>query len=426
MGKNKTTKKTVNRKIFFLFFLFIFCFILFNFLLREAKAIVCCYDQLRPGTCVEKDTFTKCPTGYFFESGSCSSCLPDKCRCDGGGTILPPPGPLPSMEELPSLESDKYISSPPKPPILSIIIPGLNLESDPKVLRVCVECSELVEDVSQCPDEKCARWTYKISWLGQYIIYFYKWLVGAIAIFAVLMIVHAGFGMITAAGNAEKIKGARDKIFASIMGIILIMVAHQVLAMINPELVIFKPIIIGGIKRIEFEMADGDPGQREQEIRTGKAAPRTAETINSIYIHYTYSTFGDVKQIRVWHTTREKPFIDIGYHYVILNEYRKSGVKNTVDDGLIEKGRDDLVIGAHAMGCNRYSIGVAFVGKTAGKSHKESMTEKQLASLRKLVNELRQKYNIPVERVFGHNECPGQETNSCPGFINMEEFRKSL
>jgi murein DD-endopeptidase MepM/ murein hydrolase activator NlpD len=159
-------------------------------------------------------------------------------------------------------------------PKISIPIPGLNLTSDAKLLRVCSECNEVISDASACPDDKCAKWTYKIPWIGEYVFAFYKWAVLAIAVFAVLVIVNAAFSMVTAGGNSAKITAARDSLFAGIIGVILILVAHQVLYMVDPRLVVLKPIIIGSIKKVEFPVMESD-------VEQGAVNPSSGNGLNA-------------------------------------------------------------------------------------------------------------------------------------------------
>lgn len=69
--------------------------------------------------------------------------------------------------------------------------------------------------------------------------------------------------------------------------------------------------------------------------------------INKVILHCSdsdYANHDDIKVIKEWHLARK--FNDVGYHYFI----RK--------DGLIQKGRDITIIGAHCKGQNKSSIGI--------------------------------------------------------------------
>lgn len=77
-------------------------------------------------------------------------------------------------------------------------------------------------------------------------------------------------------------------------------------------------------------------------------------------------------EIRRWH--KEKGWADIGYHYVI----RRNGV--------LEVGRDESTVGAHAVGHNARSIGICLVGGIDEQGHAENnFTPAQFAALRRLL-----------------------------------------
>lgn len=108
-------------------------------------------------------------------------------------------------------------------------------------------------------------------------------------------------------------------------------------------------------------------------------------------------------EIDAWH--KKQGWDEIGYHFVI----RRSGE--------IENGRAVEKIGAHCKGHNADSIGICLVGgiDTAGKPE-NNFTDAQFASLRKLVLELKAKFNILY--IFGHNEFANK---ACPCF-NVKKF----
>ena len=114
--------------------------------------------------------------------------------------------------------------------------------------------------------------------------------------------------------------------------------------------------------------------------------------INEIIVHCSDSTYGDVKEIRRWHTMRG--FLDIGYHFLIRT------------DGEIEIGRMLEVIGAHCKGHNEHSIGIVLVGK-------KTFFNPQIESLRKLVKSLRLQFP-DIQEVSEHNKYNRYKT--CPNF----------
>jgi lipid-binding SYLF domain-containing protein len=95
----------------------------------------------------------------------------------------------------------------------------------------------------------------------------------------------------------------------------------------------------------------------------------------------------------------------IAYHYLIL------------PNGAIQQGRPERCEGAHARGYNSY-LGIALVGdfssqdNPSGRKGPITPTPEQMRSLVKLCRQLRQKYNIPLQRIMPHSEvsrthCPG-------------------
>lgn len=130
--------------------------------------------------------------------------------------------------------------------------------------------------------------------------------------------------------------------------------------------------------------------------------------INKIIVHCTATPEGrdvTVEEIDAWH--RKRGFKSIGYHYVIYL------------DGSIHKGREDDKIGAHCVGYNSRSLGVCYVGGLAkdGKTPKDTRTEEQKESLRKLLKMLKTKY--PEAHIFGHRDFA---TKACPCFDATKEY----
>jgi len=104
------------------------------------------------------------------------------------------------------------------------------------------------------------------------------------------------------------------------------------------------------------------------------------------------------KEIKRWHTDpkpRGNGWSDIGYHHVIRR------------DGAVEVGRAHGVIGAHAAGHNKTSIGVCLVGGKGGFN----FTRRQMDALDLLLESLVNCY--PGAKVIGHRDV---SSKSCPSF----------
>ena len=116
------------------------------------------------------------------------------------------------------------------------------------------------------------------------------------------------------------------------------------------------------------------------------------------------------KTIKQWHLQRG--FADIGYHYIIDL------------DGTIEKGRDESLVGAHCIGKNAISIGICYVGGCdKNLKPKDTRTDAQKKAMKTLVHQLMEKYNIPLNNVYGHYQfCSYKE---CPS-VKIEKLREDL
>jgi uncharacterized protein YjdB len=100
-----------------------------------------------------------------------------------------------------------------------------------------------------------------------------------------------------------------------------------------------------------------------------------------------------VTDIHQWHLNNG--WAGIGYHFYVTKT------------GKIYRGRPEEAIGAHVLGHNVNSLGIA----AEGKYNTETMPQVQRDAIVKLCKYLRQKYNIA--NIYGHGEvmstdCPGQ------------------
>ncbi len=88
-------------------------------------------------------------------------------------------------------------------------------------------------------------------------------------------------------------------------------------------------------------------------------------------------------------------------------------------NGQIQVGRKPNKNGAHARGWNSKSIGICLIHDKGDK-----FTFPQKRALNNLLEELVNKYDIPVKNILGHCEIDKKKPD-CPG-INMEVFRENF
>lgn len=131
--------------------------------------------------------------------------------------------------------------------------------------------------------------------------------------------------------------------------------------------------------------------------------------IDTLIIHCTATPRGrhvTNSEIDSWH--RAKGYNSIGYHYVIYL------------DGSVHPGRPEALVGAHCLGHNARSIGIAYVGGVeADGTPADTRTPQQRSALASLVQTLRTRY--PGVTVHGHRDFTAK---ACPCFDVSSEFSR--
>ena len=82
--------------------------------------------------------------------------------------------------------------------------------------------------------------THCVAGFPQYIRGIYNLFIGVVGLLAVVMIMLGGFKWLLAAGNAQKIAGAKTTIISAIMGLVLALGSYSILSWINPALTELK------------------------------------------------------------------------------------------------------------------------------------------------------------------------------------------
>jgi hypothetical protein len=139
--------------------------------------------------------------------------------------------------------------------------------------------------------------------------------------------------------------------------------------------------------------------------------------IKQIIIHCSDSEFGDARFLR--RVGKEKGYIYISYHFVILNGKRTAYIDYDANlDGQIENGRMVSEIGAHCFQDNEDSIGICLIGK-------KSFTEAQFIALKVKIKDLFDEFG--ELEIYGHYERYSGilQGKTCPNF-DMIKFRKDF
>ena len=77
--------------------------------------------------------------------------------------------------------------------------------------------------------------------LPDYVKYIFNFSIGIAGLIAFLMLVYGGFRYLTSAGNPSAMSDANSQIFASLIGLIVILGVWLLLTTINPQLIVLNP-----------------------------------------------------------------------------------------------------------------------------------------------------------------------------------------
>ncbi|WP_437204425.1 peptidoglycan recognition protein family protein [Planctomicrobium sp. SH664] len=171
--------------------------------------------------------------------------------------------------------------------------------------------------------------------------------------------------------------------------------------------------------------APGLPAQERNPTATARhvnVSPRSFSEPETPYrnwkyvvIHHSATTSGSVSSIDKEHRQRldskGRPWQGIGYHFVIGNG-------NGLGDGRVEPTFrwENQLSGAHAgqKQFNDYGIGICLIGNF----EQAGPTQAQLETLRTLVRDLKQEFQLTDEQLLRHGDL---KATACPGkLLNMD------
>jgi len=139
--------------------------------------------------------------------------------------------------------------------------------------------------------------------------------------------------------------------------------------------------------------------------------------INQIHVHHTYKPdYSDFNG-----SNHKRIFNGIKYYHKKVNGWRDIAYHNLVfPDGKVMDGRQIELKPASAINHNYGTIAVCMIGNF---DH-DTLTDIQYTQTLKLIRKYMVEFNIPIERIFFHNEFASK---SCPGSgIKKEEFLSGL
>jgi N-acetyl-anhydromuramyl-L-alanine amidase AmpD len=154
-------------------------------------------------------------------------------------------------------------------------------------------------------------------------------------------------------------------------------------------------------------------------LPVGAADDGAATRWQFIVIHHSATTNGSAAVFDEQHRARGM-INGLAYHFVIANG------TNGQPDGWVEIGDrwKRQLPGGHCRQAhiNEHGIGICLVGDFT----RDRPTEKQLDALVMLVQQLQEQFDIADDRILGHGEIIGEQTE-CPGRrFPWDEFKKRL
>jgi len=110
----------------------------------------------------------------------------------------------------------------------------------------------------------------------EYLRALYNLFIGVVGILAVIMIMAGGFQWLLAAGNTQRISGAKTTIISAIMGLVLALMSYTMLSLINPKLTILQ---LRGIKKVTLKLALGNFCPKDGKNMVAESIGQSVQTI---------------------------------------------------------------------------------------------------------------------------------------------------
>lgn len=152
------------------------------------------------------------------------------------------------------------------------------------------------------------------------------------------------------------------------------------------------------------------PKQPQMNVPANWYPPRSLEKQwGAIVVHHSATPNGNLDIFDRWHREGNH-WEGVGYDFVIGN-----GTDSANGQIEVTFRWDQQKVGAHCKTpgnwANEHTIGICLVGDF---KH-DPPTQRQMASLAKLVRFLCARYRISPDLIYGHNTTPGARVTQCPG-----------
>ena len=135
---------------------------------------------------------------------------------------------------------------------------------------------------------------------------------------------------------------------------------------------------------------------------------RPSAAIEKIAVHHSLTKSGSAKSFAQYHVNHND-WPGIGYHFVIEK------------DGVLKWCNDLEAKSYHVGKSNKKAIGICIVGDF----REETLEERQLSPLMKLLKFLVLEFGLTANDVLGHNEFEGYDNKACPS-LDVNRIRESL
>lgn len=210
--------------------------------------------------------------------------------------------------------------------------------------------------------------------IANYIVNIYRWLIGVIAILAVVALMAGGVQWLMAGGSDKRVTGAKKTITNSLVGLLLTLSSYLLLWAISPNLVKLRPLTLPVVKEIEVDL-------KEFQDETPDPAGGKPQTVKRVILHHSGGSDGAAGCNLVQRTTKDGNKTSVDCHYWVKT-----------DGTVVGPCIDEAIASTFCQGgANTGSVGIEIVGDG------QSLTTAQIDATVSLVNKIASKWSIPKD-----------------------------